>query len=939
MSLFLRCLGEAIAARGMRGLADGVPFGGLVYDVAADVIDRYREQNRLRQIASDLEQVVQAESRDLRVEIAEVAEKAAAGKAEIARQIESYLLQVPAVVQRSLRRPEDPRGATVPAAAKLDDPAQLAALLPQRLPRFRAGQAVPHAPGWVLDRLLGAGGFGEVWLATHPSLRGQQRAFKFCLDREARERLLRHEGQVIQRVMRASKAVTADQQGIVPLLDAHLDGETPWLAYEYIDGGDLAGLAKASQARDPAARGRAALKLLQRLATIVGELHRLPEPVIHRDLKPANVLVKKVGNGFVLRVTDFGIGHIAADQAIRHATVSTPQASLGATLRGAHSPIYASPQQKRGLKPDVRDDVHALGVIGYQLLLTDLQAERPSGVSWRRKVAACGLQDPVLDLLGRCWEDDPADRPADAKALADELAAATAPPPLPVGGARPAPADESDEVEDLAREAYRERAARRVRRRKPSGRLPQVASLVGLLAALAGLVFAGVMILPSFRTNPAEPTRRISDPGPDRRKSPALITPQPTPPPDAPNEGVAYKDFFSGEFQVYYQAARRQGSWTITSFDEKTNQFAGRFDHPFNNHQGSLTGSVSGPGIVRATLTAADAKGKVVEFEVEMTIPVRPGVVTGAAAEGTLVWTYIREDKDGRPIGVVPEGQRTRHEYRLQKGAAPVQTTPPGSGGVAQVPGHLKSIELAQRATAGEIPDVDRQVDQLLAETPLGESGDGVRYNAACVLSLGSRYGTDVDRERRAARAVKLLTGLLDGPFYRGPTNAAHIDRDADLNPVRGRADFRAFRERLQASSTYELKEFLSGELKTEYQAGKQPGTWSVSRFDEKTGRFEGTVIHPAAEGKQEGKVFGVVKGGRLEAVIDIVVTDRGQLDMIGEKGPKCEIRISVDLTLPLRDGKIERGTRAVGTVSYVRVYPTFQRFNPNSHYYSLRKE
>ena len=85
------------------------------------------------------------------------------------------------------------------------------------------------------------------------------------------------------------------------------------------------------------------------------------------------------------------------DQAIHHATVSTPQASLGATLRGAHSPIYASPQQKRGHKPDVRDDVHALGVIGFQLLLADLQAERPSGTSWRRKVAACELPDSVLD--------------------------------------------------------------------------------------------------------------------------------------------------------------------------------------------------------------------------------------------------------------------------------------------------------------------------------------------------------------------------------------------------------------------------------------------------------------------------------------------------------------------------------------------------------------
>jgi len=388
MLQFLRCLGEAVAARGMRGLVEGIPFGGLLYDVAADAISRYRQQDRLRQLPADLEQVIQAEVRDLHVEIAQVAEQVAAGSAEVARQIESYLLQVPAVVQRALRRPDDPGGTTVPAGAHLDDPAQLAALLPQGLPRFRAGQPVPHASGWVLDRFLGAGGFGEVWLASHPVLRGLRRAFKFCLDREARERLLRHEGEVIHQVMVASRAVTADRQGIVPLLDAYLAGETPWLAYEYVDGGDLAGVVKASQTQTPAARGREALKTLHRLATIVGELHRLPDPVIHRDLKPANVLVEWIGHGFVLRVTDFGIGHIAADRAIRNATMSTPQASFGLTMRGAHSPLYASPQQKRGHKPDVRDDVHALGVIGFQLLLADLQAERPGacrgGGRWRR---------------------------------------------------------------------------------------------------------------------------------------------------------------------------------------------------------------------------------------------------------------------------------------------------------------------------------------------------------------------------------------------------------------------------------------------------------------------------------------------------------------------------------------------------------------------------
>jgi hypothetical protein len=48
------------------------------------------------------------------------------------------------------------------------------------------------------------GGFGEVWLAQHSFLTHQQRAYNFCLDENARERLLRYEGEVVKQVMQAS---------------------------------------------------------------------------------------------------------------------------------------------------------------------------------------------------------------------------------------------------------------------------------------------------------------------------------------------------------------------------------------------------------------------------------------------------------------------------------------------------------------------------------------------------------------------------------------------------------------------------------------------------------------------------------------------------------------------------------------------------------------
>ena len=62
-------------------------------------------------------------------------------------------------------------------------------------------------------------------------------AIKFCLDPEARQRLLGHEGKMVNQVLGAGS-----HPGIVSLLDANLQDDPPWLKYEYVKGGDLTGL-------------------------------------------------------------------------------------------------------------------------------------------------------------------------------------------------------------------------------------------------------------------------------------------------------------------------------------------------------------------------------------------------------------------------------------------------------------------------------------------------------------------------------------------------------------------------------------------------------------------------------------------------------------------------------------------------------------------------
>src|SRR5262249_25740320 len=126
------------------------------------------------------------------------------------------------------------------------------------------------------------------------------------------------------------------------------------------------------------------------LAKIVGHAHGLTPPIVHRDLKPANVLVHRGNdNKARLRVADFGIGGGAAQAANAAAEKATVRGVLTTSLRGSHTPLYASPQQIRGDAPDPRDDVHALGVIWYQMLTGDLASGIPS--DWMTTLTEIGL--------------------------------------------------------------------------------------------------------------------------------------------------------------------------------------------------------------------------------------------------------------------------------------------------------------------------------------------------------------------------------------------------------------------------------------------------------------------------------------------------------------------------------------------------------------------
>ena len=404
----------------------------LLPEMVRDVWDWWGKDHPAAELRAEVQAVAQvgdAEARQLAA--AAIAQEAAGQPAPVLEAVAAYLSRVPAAVRASQRRPADPTGRTVSPALMLSRPEHLAPLLPQGPSRFQAGQQVPGFADWTLEELLGVGGFGEVWKAVNPPL--PPVAVKFCLD-SAAVRTLQNEKALLGRVK-----AEGTHPGIVRLENTSLLGNPPCLMYEYVAGGDLTRLLHEWHGSSrPNLAGEVA-RLMRQLAGIVAFAHQLkPQPIVHRDLKPANILLHPTAQGSVqLRVADFGIGGVAARQATEQTRRgSTRGAFLATALRGSHTPLYASPEQMRGDDPDPRDDVHALGVIWYQLLTGDLG----SGLvgDWREELSERGVPPGHVDLLGRCIASLKR-RPTDAGVLVAELdrlltgavaVTATVPPPV-----------------------------------------------------------------------------------------------------------------------------------------------------------------------------------------------------------------------------------------------------------------------------------------------------------------------------------------------------------------------------------------------------------------------------------------------------------------------------------------------------------------------------
>ncbi|MBI2806560.1 MAG: protein kinase [Planctomycetes bacterium] len=418
----MRCVGIAIAEKGLRELVELAPFGTYavkIYEIGELAFHRYHEEcqdeNIARAIPKEMEQLAQAKSADVNRVAKQMAVQLLPNeKQEVQEALAGTLATLPTQVRKLFMRKDDRTGTTRPPAFFVSCPADLVSIIPPRPPRFKQGDLLPNDPKWTLVHKIDSGGFGEVWKVRHTTLKNRYGAVKFCLDATAQDRLLKHEARVIDQVMEFNN------DHIVRLEDVDFVADPPWLRYEFINGGNL--LSAADIPVDIAKRTEwATWTMLLPLARAVGACHLLKPAVVHRDLKPANILIDHVNGQNRLKITDFGISEIIAQHALDQARSFelNPSVATPTILRGSYCEMYASTQQKNGLPSSPTDDVHALGVLWFQMLMGDYFL--PLGRDYRDELAGIGLAKDAIVILERCVADKADSRWPNAHVLAQQI--------------------------------------------------------------------------------------------------------------------------------------------------------------------------------------------------------------------------------------------------------------------------------------------------------------------------------------------------------------------------------------------------------------------------------------------------------------------------------------------------------------------------------------
>ncbi len=257
---------------------------------------------------------------------------------------------------------------------------------------------------YILHEELGRGGMAVVYRATHPKTKEEvalkQMLAEYASDEDSIGRFLR-ETEILQQL---------DHPNIIRIVDAGEVNGCPYYAMELITGTALDRVLKESGRLEP----MEVRKICGAVARALALAHQCG--VIHRDIKPSNIMVTNLG---VPKLTDFGIAKSANSE------------HLTQTGMIVGTPSFMAPEICQGMDPSAHSDIYSFGATLYLLVtgrlpfagkdfkttITMVLTSKPKDIRDLRQ----DVDDELAQLIMRCLEKKPEDRPRDMMEVARAL--------------------------------------------------------------------------------------------------------------------------------------------------------------------------------------------------------------------------------------------------------------------------------------------------------------------------------------------------------------------------------------------------------------------------------------------------------------------------------------------------------------------------------------
>ena len=258
--------------------------------------------------------------------------------------------------------------------------------------------------GCRVERLLGRGGMGVVYLGRHEML-DTPVAIKLLP-----VALVRWDPDQLDRFLRGARAAARiEHPNVAAVLHAGEEVDFYYLITRYLEGSSLHEILAERKRLEIAE----SVRVLRDTASGLDAAHRLG--VVHRDVKPSNIIIAPEGDA---RLTDFGLSRSEGDSSVT---------STGVIVG---TPFYMAPEQCEGRPTDAASDLYSLGATIYHCLTGRRPAEGAAPVEVLRRqveeppepirVLRPETPPPLIRLVNRMMEKAPEGRPASAREVVEE---------------------------------------------------------------------------------------------------------------------------------------------------------------------------------------------------------------------------------------------------------------------------------------------------------------------------------------------------------------------------------------------------------------------------------------------------------------------------------------------------------------------------------------